>query len=325
MRAFNLFLLEECSKQLGRTLTPSFVHRIAPEKQSPATPQPFAVNDNVRIFMYCSEAPCGDASMELIMDQQDDATPWVKRSTNEESDTTLRGRGFFSDLGIVRRKPARSDAPETLSKSCSDKLSMRQCTSLLCSVTSTVIQPNNVYIHSLVLPASQHVESAMNRAFSPSGRMSSLTSENGALPAWDGGYSYRPFQALSTTEEFCYSRQNVKPGTKTPGSNITAMWTPESQEVLIGGSITGLKQFSVRGASKISKSRLWSLAATVAHDSHTTVTHDDEAMSYADFKTSASLTNRRKVKDDVRTKALLGWVRNEGGDDFALKEGQLAG
>ncbi len=55
--------------------------------------------------MYCSEAPCGDASMELVMEAQEDATPWAVSVPDEGIASGLLGRGSFSQLGIVRRKP----------------------------------------------------------------------------------------------------------------------------------------------------------------------------------------------------------------------------
>lgn len=71
--------------------------------------QPFTLHDHVKIYMYCSEAPCGDASMELTMHAQDDATPWPVPSEDassiEKTTDLLQGRGYFSQLGTVRRKP----------------------------------------------------------------------------------------------------------------------------------------------------------------------------------------------------------------------------
>jgi tRNA-specific adenosine deaminase 1 len=50
--------------------------------------------------------------MELIMAAQEDATPWSLPltasdgpSTGETTESLLHGRGYFSELGIVRRKP----------------------------------------------------------------------------------------------------------------------------------------------------------------------------------------------------------------------------
>ena len=44
--------------------------------------------------------------MELVMEAQEDASPWPIRSrVNGEQSVALPGRGDFSKLGIVRRKP----------------------------------------------------------------------------------------------------------------------------------------------------------------------------------------------------------------------------
>ena len=46
--------------------------------------------------------------MELVMEAQDDATPWVlvePATAADGSVQSLPGREYFSELGIVRRKP----------------------------------------------------------------------------------------------------------------------------------------------------------------------------------------------------------------------------
>lgn len=50
--------------------------------------------------------------MELVMAAQDDRTPWALDQTDlsfasnkDASNAVLHGRGFFSELGVVRRKP----------------------------------------------------------------------------------------------------------------------------------------------------------------------------------------------------------------------------
>ncbi|KAK3100973.1 hypothetical protein LTR53_018656, partial [Teratosphaeriaceae sp. CCFEE 6253] len=140
--------------------------------------------------MYVSSAPCGDASMELTMRSQSDATPWpvpaVTATTDEISDRNddLPGRADFARLGIVRRKPSRADAPSTRSKSCSDKLALKQCTSLLSGVVSLLIHPTEVYLSTLVLPEREYVEEAVERAFGEGGRMGHVREVAGA---WGGG------------------------------------------------------------------------------------------------------------------------------------------
>ena len=111
IRAFNHFLLLEAHSLASiPTYTSCILRRNdahAPGSPS-STSQPYAIHSDLQITMYCSSAPCGDASMELIMEAQDDATPWPILPPNDENgkqQQILLGRGSFSQLGIVRRKP----------------------------------------------------------------------------------------------------------------------------------------------------------------------------------------------------------------------------
>ena len=108
IRAFNHFLLQECLKiSESSKLTSSIIRRREESEFSETNgEQPYGLRENLKIYMYCSEAPCGDASMELVMDAQNDATPWpVVEQLNLEQVPVLKGRANFSELGIVRRKP----------------------------------------------------------------------------------------------------------------------------------------------------------------------------------------------------------------------------
>lgn len=154
--------------------------------------------------------------MELCMAAQDDPTPWevkplLDEDPNHPSDSQeqepklLDGRGHFSRLGIVRRKPARADADATLSKSCSDKLALRQVSSLLSFETSLLVAPTeSAYLAGVILPEREISDVACLRAFSDQGRMKDLKGCFWPLDS-DGGeddskryaYRFRPFQVLS--------------------------------------------------------------------------------------------------------------------------------
>lgn len=114
LRAFNRYLIDECALLAPEpTMISDVIEKRAADQITECSPQPFAIRSGVNIHMYCSEAPCGDASMELIMQAQEDSTPWelppsVSNVDEEDADRTtleLKGRGYFSELGIVRRKP----------------------------------------------------------------------------------------------------------------------------------------------------------------------------------------------------------------------------
>jgi tRNA-specific adenosine deaminase 1 len=250
--------------------------------------------------------------MELTMAAQEDATPWARAESSLTEEPVLHGRGYFSNLGVTRRKPSRPDAPPTLSKSCTDKIALKQSTSLLSSITSLLVSPKKFYIHSLVLPYSQLSEVAVERAFSPSGRLKEL---NGRV--WESGYKFKPFRVLSTTREFSYSRRPTD-AKELVSSNISSSWTPYGAETIIGGTMQGRKQFDVRGASKVCKRRLWKLAAEIASRAESPELQVYLlGNTYLDLKDGDMLAQRRKVKEEAR-KMMGGWIRNEGGEEFAI-------
>lgn len=112
IRAFNRFLIQECAI-LARDVSASspWIRRLRSGEMDEPFQQPFTFREGVSIYFYSSEAPCGDASMELTMLAQADATPWDRLPSASEpagldsTEPTLKGRGFFSELGVVRRKP----------------------------------------------------------------------------------------------------------------------------------------------------------------------------------------------------------------------------
>lgn len=266
--------------------------------------------------------------MELTMAAQDDATPWEvpAPASPTATDSSMPGRGYFSNLGIVRRKPSRPDAPSTLSKSCSDKITLKQITSVLNSITSLLISPENAYLQTLTLPASQYVDVGCERCFSPLGRLKGLQ----LSPS--GGYSFQGFKMMTTEKEFAYSRRD---GDGSPllsdaisPSNIAASWSPYFEETLIGGVLQGRKQNDPKGASVVCKKRMWGLARDITRllgleDSSSSDLSELGAVKgrkkYEDMKQSRLLQDRITAKNSAR-QTLKGWVRNDGDERFILDE-----
>lgn len=193
------------------------------------------------------------------MASQEDATPWevmqekTEATDTESPDKMLDGRAHFSLLGVVRRKPARMDAESTRSKSCSDKLALRQVSSLLSCETSRLVAPTkSAYLAGLILPETEISQSGCERSFGENGRMKDLagrswpakTSVDQGEP--EVGYRFRPFQILSVPAEqietqwrFAKMKKDVSSlttegseGVKTAAgpkknrpSNVSAIWT----------------------------------------------------------------------------------------------------
>nr|POF15011.1 trna-specific adenosine deaminase 1 [Quercus suber] len=329
LRAFNRWLVDECLLHCKGAENSSWVQWNEPksnpmgeknEDERASDPRhwrrPFALRPDVDIYMYVSEAPCGDASMELTMADQEDDTPWSDSSalppTSSSTYESLLGRGHFSRLGIVRRKPARPDAPLTLSKSCSDKLALKQCTSLLNSVTSLLLDPRDVYLQTLVLPQDRLVGKAVDRAFGPHGRMKVVHEQ--AKEFGDHGYGVKFFDVLGTAKRFEFEK-----AAEAVPSNIAALSMASGgegkMEILINGVLQGRKQFDPRGASCVSRRKMTEAVAALLEASEMTFPAP-EIGTYGALKQSAALEVRRNVKEKVRDTALQGWVRNQGDEDW---------
>ncbi len=201
---------------------------------------------------------------------------------------------------------ARADSSPTLSKSCSDKLALKQCTSLLSSLTSLLISPKNAYIDTLILPSSQYRPAACERAFGPTGRMKSV-----ATKKWSKGYTFHPIQIKPTDLEFNYSRRSAKVGSQnleSKGSNISAVWTPRLQETLINGVLQGRKQTDAKGASALSRNRMQELLLDIVFRLESSMAKEITGLgSYAKTKRAKPLEVRWHVKNDAKMEALKGW------------------
>ena len=285
----------------------------------------YTIREGVKLHMYCSEAPCGDASMELTMAAQEDATPW--EVATDADGGALPGRGGFGQLGIVRRKPSRPDAPECRSKSCSDKMAQKQMTSVLNSLAALTISPANAYLDTFTIPQSQYVHEAVHRCFSDKGRLKTIKD---VTPS-KGGYSFHPFKTLTTSQEFQYSRRSLaSDGSAPKPSNIACSWTPHHDETIIGGILQGCKMTSPpkdESASATSRYKMWQSFEADKRSSHSQTKGVSFARIYRDVKSRKRLHARNQAKLAIRTIMMDGreWVKNEGpkaGDEDGRRESE---
>lgn len=119
---------------------------------------------------------------------------------------------------------------------------------------------------------------------------------------------------MTTQREFCSSRRSLgSPSHKPKASNISAVYTPRLQESLINGVLQGRKQFDPRGGSALCNARLWKLYSQAANAIGLPSLQEILRLkSYQQIKLSEQLRSRLEVKDEVKNKALQGWVPNDG-------------
>ena len=82
--------------------------------------------------------------MSYISSNLTNNEPWTpqKKQLN-------RGRNNFGELGVVRTKPGRSDSLISYSKSCSDKLCLKQLVGI-CNATTSTLFKDSIFLDYLV-------------------------------------------------------------------------------------------------------------------------------------------------------------------------------
>lgn len=299
---------------------------------------PFELHPSVQIFMFCSEPPCGDASMETLMAHKGaaESKPWsLPESETQPENDVLHGRGYFSNLGVVRRKPSRADAEPTLSKSCTDKLAVRQITSLLSFPTRLFIRPSAAaYLHALLLPKNRINRPACERAFGTQGRLKSFEKTD-----FIGGYAFRPFDVKPVPfdpQSFGFAKPTTSE-TSMKAGNVSAVWTAGVggrleclSETIIGGVRQGHRFDNPKKAGALCRRKLWELGRTITQlleedylptaqaASSKALLEQPQDGSYAQSKDCRLTRTRREVKDTV-TRALGGWARNVGDDSWSIR------
>lgn len=136
---------------------------------------------------------------------------------------------------------------------------------------------------------------------------------------WNAGYEFHAFHVVTTVEEFAFSRRRAS--SPVAGSNLSAVCTPNLQESLINGVLEGRKQTDPRGGSALCDAHLWRVASNAMGSIKTPMLQNILQLStYRRIKDSEAFEDRRQVKEQTKTEALSGWIRNVE-DDFEVQPG----
>lgn len=207
----------------------------------------YVMKSKWHLALYTSTIPCGDASMKDLLNSDATASTLTQENLFEKNSevqwidqrikTILRGRFNYDRLGVVRTKPGRYDSQITYSKSCSDKLCLKQLTSVLsCLTWDLLAQP--VFLDFLVIPKLKDVQiEELRRSFQ--GRL--------------GITLQRPLKFLSCSNSFIDGKSSCD---EDPGSMSSVKLFVElpEREVVEQAILNGLKNgFHTKGNKPLRK------------------------------------------------------------------------
>lgn len=302
IRGFNRFVLKECEKALKGSS--DYISR--------STNGKFEAIPGLKIHLYISEAPCGDSSLSNTVERSLDEEEWKDSSKPIVQSGPLRGREYFRETGLVRTKPGRRDSEITMSKSCSDKLSMRMFTSLILGPVSTIVDVSGFYLNSLIIPENQLKRKDFDRCFGPHGRLKKLFDLHELK---FGQYSAHLFDLYPTSIDFKFSRNEKRKTSSNAIVYVISDYIPgqSKNEVILNGVKMGSKPFSGKGQSSVSRIEIYKLVAGLV--SKLDKQQIDTSLKYLEFKKSNS--DRLKMKQQVYN-VLQHWVGTKP-DDFELE------
>lgn len=222
LRLFNYYLIQEI---LGFENTENaderLVTSILKKDNDQTSNYQYAIREDVKLGLYISELPCGDCSLEQTqekikqnegeaIDEWQSPVKMLKRDPRDESGASnndsnlaiIRGRAHFTRLGFVRTKPGRSDSLVSLSKSCSDKLTIKQYLGTLNSITSLFINPSRSYLKWLILPKDKYYacEMSIKACFQDRFKLQPNSTES--------EYKLNYFEILPTYKNFTFAKHS---------------------------------------------------------------------------------------------------------------------
>lgn len=211
LRLFNYYLLNEVLRQEGLNSTAKQlpIPKISIMEKYAGCKDKYRIKKNIKLGLYISELPCGDSSMndKDLEDILKDNNVWNSKriKTNNVENGIVRGRAGYNQLGCLRTKPGRADSLISLSKSCSDKLTVKQYTGILNSISSIFIDP--IYLDILILPKLkiEAYSSSICRSF----RDRFIFSEKELLEEPLNPYFLKYFQIWGTDQKFEFDKEQA--------------------------------------------------------------------------------------------------------------------
>ncbi|KAL1946734.1 hypothetical protein VTO73DRAFT_14838 [Trametes versicolor] len=269
----------------------------------------FMLREAVRLDMYISTVPCGDASTRYLASFQDAEMAALKDSVARpeppaHASSTARGRDNYSLYGVMRTKPGRADSPPTLSMSCSDKIAAWNVLGIQGALASRLLHP--VYIDRMIIgevtPAMHdEVTADCTRAL-----YARLRSINGLTAP----HRLNEPSIVYTSIPFVHSRFALDISSPS-GCNDSLCWisgSPRESEVLINGFRRGVSpkhRHNPKFRPVLSKLALYALYQDVARKAGVP---DNSSGTYHGSKRTASVYQAAKLSLKGPGGPFEGWV-----------------
>lgn len=277
----------------------------------PARNPPLRLAGGKQLHMYISQAPCGDASMDMLSHRQtqDEILKNMNslQNTNNRMDQLFphgniigvvqRGRMDYSIKGVARTKPGRIDSIPTTSMSCSDKIILWNIIGISGALISLLIEP--IYLSSITV-ADVNVYVLEESLCS---RMHGITMDSIYKPNFPKLYS-------------CESKFKFKWTASAKPCQASIIWNPiDGSQVL---DMRGMKlgtsyKNSAKIRSFVCNLELFSRFSSIVKNLDVTIPN---YLSY--YQTKLLNTSYQMAKDIAIKQGTRGWIKKNTSPDFTI-------